>query len=115
MAKQRKELDENLATSVNAINDAIAKQAALADSRFSKTVKSIGAARKEASKQVKEAREDFAQALNGLTAKIKKMDTKLTGEVMVVSGEVISHKAAQTKVNRHVKGEIKRIEDHMNH
>merc|ERR1712166_840559 len=41
-------------------------------------------------------------------------DTKLTGEVMVVSGEVISHKAAQNKVNRHVDGEIKRIEKKMN-
>merc|ERR1719248_438103 len=45
MAAQRKKLDENLATAVNGINDAIAEQAALADSRFSKTVKSISAAR----------------------------------------------------------------------
>merc|ERR1719248_265572 len=115
MAAQRKKLDENLATAVNGINDAIAKQAALADSRFSKTVKSISAARAEASKQVKDARKSFATSLNSLTATIKKMDTKLTGEVMVVPGEVISHKAAQAKVNRHVKGEIARIEKHMNH
>merc|ERR1719158_1332899 len=115
MAAQRKKLDENLAGAVNDINDSIAKQAALADSRFAKTVKSIKAARAEASKQVKDARKSFATELNSLTAVIKKMDTKLTGEVMVVSGEVISHKAAQAKVNRHVKGEIRRIEDHMNH
>jgi len=115
MAAQRKKLDENLAGAVNDINDSIAKQAALADSRFAKTVKSIKAARAEASKQVKDARKSFATELNSLTATIKKMDTKLTGEVMVVSGEVITHKAAQAIVNRHVKGEIKRIEDHMNH
>merc|ERR1740130_1644943 len=114
MAKQRKGIDEELAGAVTDINDSIAKQAALADSRFTKTVKDITAARKEAAQQVKEAREDFATALNSLTGKIKKMDTKLTGEVMVVSGEVISHKAAQNKVNRHVDGEIKRIEKKMN-
>merc|ERR1711871_1835204 len=114
MGEQRKELDENLAAAVDNINDSIAKQAALADSRFSKTVKDIKAARAEARKQVKDARADFAQALNGLTAKIKKMDTKLTGEVMVVSGEVISFKALQAGVNRHVSAEIKRIEDKMN-
>merc|ERR1712166_1066023 len=114
MANQRKAIDNDLATSVTNINDSIAKQAALADSRFSKTVKSITAARAEATKQVKEAREDFATDLNALTAKIKKMDTKLTGEVMVVSGEVISHKAAQNKVNRHVNSEINRIEKKMN-
>jgi len=33
---------------------------------------------------------------------------------MVVSGEVISHKAAQNKVNRHVNSEINRIEKKMN-
>jgi hypothetical protein len=114
MADQRKDLDQNLATAVDKINDSIAKQAALADSRFSKTVKDIKAARAEARKQVMDARSDFAESLNGLTAKIKKMDTKLTGEVMVVSGEVISFKALQAGVNRHVSAEINRIEKKMN-
>merc|ERR1719155_227307 len=52
MATQRAELDEALAGSVNNMNDSIAKEAALADDRFSKTVKSIDAARKQASQQV---------------------------------------------------------------
>merc|ERR1712167_99085 len=74
MAAQRKKLDENLAGAVNDINDSIAKQAALADSRFAKTVKSIKAARAEASKQVKDARKSFATEHNSLTSTIKKMD-----------------------------------------
>merc|ERR1719262_116406 len=73
MATQRMELDNELAASVNGINDAIAKQAALADARFKKTVKDIGAARKEAAKQVKDARKDFATGLAAVTANIKKM------------------------------------------
>jgi hypothetical protein len=115
MAKQRQTLDKNLAAAVDNINDSIAKQSALADTRFEKTVKDIKAARAQAKKQVREARSDFAQALNGLTSKIKQMDTKLTGDVMVVAGECISHKAMQARVNRHVSGEINRIDTLMNH
>merc|ERR1719502_326267 len=109
------DLDNELAASVNGINDSIAKQAALADARFKKTVKDIKAARAEAAKQVKDARKDFATNLAATTAEIKKMETRLVGEVQVVAGEVVSHKAAQATVNRHVKGELKRIEDLMNH
>jgi len=115
MATQRMELDNELAASVNGINDAIAKQAALADARFKKTVKDIEAARKEAAKQVKDARKDFATGLAAVTANIKKMETRLVGEVQVVAGEVVSHKAAQATVNRHTAGELKRIEGLMNH
>merc|ERR1711868_48698 len=60
MGAQRAALDASLAGAVADINDSIAKQAALADSRFKKTVKDISAARKEAAAQVKSARKDFA-------------------------------------------------------
>jgi len=45
-----------------------------------------------------------------VTSHIKEMDTKLTGDVEVVAGMMISHQAQQTKVNRHVASEISRIE-----
>merc|ERR1711904_273586 len=107
MATQRRELDNDLASAVSNTNDAIAKQAALADSRFIKTVKDIAAARTEAAAQVAEARKDFATGLLAVTAQIKAMDESLTTNVMKVAGEVISHKATQTRVNAHVQGEIK--------
>jgi len=110
MADQRAELDEALGAAVTNINDKIAKQAALADSRFSKTVKDISAARKEAAEEVKYARKEFATDLAAVTSHIKEMDTKLTGDVEVVAGMMISHQAQQTKVNRHVSAEITRIE-----
>jgi len=110
MATQRAKLAKNLADSVETINNSIAKQAALQDKRFSKTVKDIKAARKEASGQVNDARKDFATALVVVTATIKDMETKLNGDVQKVSGTVISHKAAQATTNRHVDGELKRIE-----
>merc|ERR1711871_889278 len=79
MADQRAELDKNLAGAVDKINDSIAKQAALADSRFSKTVKDITAAREEAAKEVQQARKEFATGLLTVTDTIKAMDSKLTG------------------------------------
>merc|ERR1712159_969750 len=114
MGKQRAELDTMLAGAVSDINDSIAKQAALADSRFKKTVKDIKAARKEAASQVKAARKDFATDLAVLTSSIKAMETRLQGDIQVVAGEVVSHKASQSVVNRHTKAELARIEGLMN-
>merc|ERR1719446_1642315 len=115
MAEQRASIDKSLAGSIDTINDSIAKQAALADSRFSKTVTDIKAARKEASDQVKLARQSFATDLAAATAEIKMMETKYVGEITKVAGVVMTHKAAQTKVNRKVDAELKRINKVMNH
>merc|ERR1719502_2158330 len=110
MADQRSHLVKELGAAVADINDKIAKQAALADSRFSKTVKDISAARKEAATEVADARQEFATDLAAVTSTIKEMDPRLTGEVQVVSGSVIEFKAQQHIVNRHVAAEINRIE-----
>merc|ERR1711998_298526 len=114
MAAKRRELDSDLAASVTDINDSIAKQAALADSRFIKTVKDIEAARREAAGQVKLAREDFATGLAAVTAEIEAMDSKMTMNTQKVSGEVIAFKAFQHTVNLHVSAEINRVEKLMN-
>merc|ERR1711998_435235 len=102
MAAARKTADTNLKAAVVTINDKIAKQAALADSRFSKTVKDISAARKEAASEVAQARKSFSTSLAAVTAAVKDQETRL-------SGEVLSHKASQIRVNRHTQAELKRI------
>jgi len=114
MADQRASLDGKLADAVTDINDKIAKQAALQDTRFSKTVKDLGAAKAEAAAEVKQARADFATELAAVTANIKEMDTRITGDVQIIAAEVISHKAAQLTVNAHTTAEINRIESLMN-
>merc|ERR1711975_190207 len=63
MASLVSKINRARAASVKSINDGIAKQAALADSRFSKTVKNIAAARAQAAKQVSDARKTFATAI----------------------------------------------------
>merc|ERR1712178_310715 len=109
MARNRASANSALAASVKSINDGIAKQAALADSRFSKTVKNIAAARAQAAKQVSDARKTFATAIARTTASVKDQESRLSGEVAVVSGEVARNKAIQLRVNRRTQAELARI------
>merc|ERR1712054_600588 len=109
MAKNRARADAALARSVKVINDRIAKQAALADSRFSKTVKNINAARAEAARQVLAARKTFATSIVRTIASVKDQESRLSGEIAVVSGEVARDKAVQMRVNRRTQAELKRI------
>merc|ERR1711871_678120 len=111
LAADRSDAELALAASVDDLNDALAKQAALADSRFEKTVSDIGAARKEAADAVAELRSDFGSDLIATTALVKRIETDLNDRIAVVSGEVISYKAFQASVNRKVKEEKARIEE----
>merc|ERR1712070_608137 len=98
------------AAAVNGLNDDLAKQAALADSRFEKTVKDIGAARKEAATDVANMRKDFAVRMVQSVAVVKNVEQNLVDEIAKISGEVISMKANQVRVNRRVAAELKRTE-----
>jgi hypothetical protein len=109
LADNRARFDKKLGASVTGLNDALAKQAALADSRFSKTVKDLNSARRQATNQVRQLRKDFATQMATVTAEVKNVETRLVGEIAVVSGEVISNKANQMRVNRRVSAELKRI------
>merc|ERR1719478_1834041 len=109
MANNRGRFDKKLGAAVAGLNDALAKQAALADSRFSKTVKDLSSARNQATKQVQQLRKNFATQMATVTAHVKNVETRLVGEIAVVSGEVISDKANQIRINRRVAGELKRI------
>merc|ERR1712159_588824 len=110
LAEDRAHAERALGGAVDELNDALAKQAALADSRFEKTVSDIGAARKEAADAVAELRSDFGSDLIATTALVKRIETDLNDRVAVVSGEVINYKAFQTAVNRRVKEEKDRVE-----
>merc|ERR1712023_192557 len=111
LASDRSHAELALGTAVNGLNDALAKQAALADSRFEKTVSDIQVARKEASDAVAELRSDFATELIATTALVKRVGTNLADQVATVSGEVIDYRAFQLRVNRKVQKEKERIEE----
>merc|ERR1712054_142788 len=79
LAGDRKHAEQALGSAVDGLNDALAKQAALADSRFEKTEQII------------------------------------VDNIAKVSGEVISLKANQIRVNLKVKEELSRVESLSNH
>ena len=95
-------LDKDLAAAVTDINDKIAKQAALQDTRFSKTVKDLAAA-KAGGRRLRSgtARADFATGLAAVTAQHQGhgiLASPVTSRV--IAAEVISHKAAQAHSQR---------------
>jgi len=110
LAADRKHADDALAGAVKGLNDNLAKQAALADSRFEKTVKDISKARAEAATAVKDMRKDFGVRMVVATAGLKNIQQNLVDEIAKVSGEVISLKANQVRVNVRVDAELKRTE-----
>merc|ERR1712159_216598 len=115
LAEDREHADTALGAAVNGLNDALAKQAALADSRFEKTVKDISSARKEAADQVADLRKMFGAELARATAEAKRTEQILVDNIAKVSGEVISMKASQARVNAKVSVELARIEKLANH
>merc|ERR1712054_402492 len=74
LAANRKEADEMLSGAVTLLNDALAKQAALADSRFEKTVKDISSARKQAAEEVATLRKNFATGMLGVDALVRNVE-----------------------------------------
>merc|ERR1712054_462770 len=71
--------------------------------------KDLAAARAQATNQVRQLRKDFATQMVTVTAEVKNVETRLVGEIAVVSGEVISDRANQLRINRRVSTELKRI------
>merc|ERR1712072_1214706 len=109
MGKNRAAQDRALARAVGGFNDALAKRSALEDARFRKTVKNIQWGKELAWKQATAARKKFTMDIYGLTAAVKNQESRLTGEIAVVSAMVISNKAAQIRVNKRTKAEMDRV------
>merc|ERR1711975_163373 len=109
LAHDRADADTALAAATRKLNDALAKQAAIMDSRFSKTVKNLSSARKMAGAAVVQLRKDFATQLALVTAEVTRVETLLVSSISVVSGEIISASANKYRVTLRVEKEIKRI------
>merc|ERR1711998_338541 len=111
LADNRAEAEEALASSVTGLNDSLAKQAALADSRFEKTVSDITAARKQAADQVAQFRKEFAAELDVTREMIRATESKLEYNVMKVAAEVKTLKQEQASVNAKVEEGLVHIEE----
>merc|ERR1712205_218910 len=109
MGKNRATQDRALARAVGGFNDALAKRSALEDARFRKTVKNIAWGKELAWKEAQNSRKKFTMDIYGLVASVKNQESRLTGEIAVVSAMVISNKAAQIRVNKRTKAEMDRV------
>merc|ERR1719181_2256659 len=111
MADERKEADEKMSADIASLNDALAKQAALADSRFEKTVTDLEKAKKEVFLSVKQLRKDMTTSIVKATAVLKRSEESIQDKITIVSAEAATFKAQQAAINRHVAKELKRVED----
>jgi hypothetical protein len=114
MADRRLHLAEDLSSAISKLNDDIAKYAALQNSAFSKTVKNIGAARKAAASDMMNSRKIMTSTLFACVATIEEVETRLMGEIAVVSGYLMSNAAAANRIAKAVKDELKAIMDEAN-
>merc|ERR1711988_1114028 len=110
MAADRAASDRKLARETSAVTAAIAKRSALYDARFSKTVKNMARARRAAYLQVQAAKKGFTTQLAGIISSVKDQETRLQGEIAVVSAEVVANKAQQVRINRKLDAEKRRIQ-----
>merc|ERR1711959_570474 len=109
LAAARARSDRRLASATSQLTASIAKRSALYDARFQKTVKNMALARKQAFLQVQQARKGFTTQLSGIVSSVKDQETRLQGEIAVVSSEVASNKASQIRINRKLDAEKRRI------
>ena len=70
---------------------------------------SIKAARKEAAAELKKARKEFTTEIVSVVAVVKNQETKLQGQIEIVSTEIQDNKVQQAKVNRKVDAELRRV------
>jgi len=109
LGEDRKLAAKNLQDASIEVQKVMAKNTALYDAAFKNTVKDIKAARKEAAIELKAAKKKFTTEIVSVTAVIKKQETKLQGQIEIVSTEIVSNKVKQSKTNRKVDGELRRI------
>merc|ERR1711988_234030 len=83
----------------------------LQDSRFASTVKDIAAAKKEAAAEVDLAKKEFSMGLADVTATLKAAESRIEGEIAIVSKMARAQQSAQAIVNKKVDAEINRLEE----
>merc|ERR1712054_90786 len=109
MAEDKKHADEALAGATHTLNAAIAKHAALQDSRFEKTVKDIAAAKQAAQEDVEAARKDFKMGLADVNSVLKSTETRIQDQIAIVAGRIRDTHAEQKVINEKVKEQQERL------
>merc|ERR1712196_751435 len=109
MGKDRERADERLAAATASLNEKLAAHSALSDRQFATTVKNLKKAKEEAWAAVKHARKEFTEGIASVTANVKASESRVMGEIQVVSAMVVADAAYNARVNARTDAEMKRV------
>lgn len=109
MARDRKAMDRKLRSSVVMLNNKKAELASLQDVRFKKVQKNIKVLKANTRAAVRFAKKNFTTKLMALTTMVKDQETRLKGEIAVVTGNIKGTRRDQLAVNKKVSREIANI------
>merc|ERR1719353_2839260 len=109
MARDRKTMDRKLRSSVVMLNNKRAELQSLQDVRFKKVQKNIKVLKANTRAAVRFAKKNFTTKLVALTTMIKDQETRLKGEIAVVTGNIKGTRRDQRAVNQKVSREISNI------
>merc|ERR1712054_639517 len=108
-ARDRKTMDRKLRSSVVMLNNKKAELQSLQDVRFKKVQKNIKKLKADTRAAVRFAKKNFTTKLVALTTMIKDQETRLKGEIAVVTGNIKGTRRDQRAVNQKVSREISNI------
>jgi len=109
LGKARSASSQRLASAVVALNNALAKNAALQSASFSKTVTNIVKAKKQAAAQVDLSRKGFTLALASVTASITAAEQRKVSEIQIVGKFKIPNSVQKARVGDRTKAEIDHV------
>jgi hypothetical protein len=109
LGKARAANSQRLASAVVALNNALAKNAALQSASFSKTVTNIVKAKKQAAAQVDLSRKGFTLALASVTASITAAEQRKVSEIQIVGKFKIPNSVQKARVGDRTRAEIDHV------
>merc|ERR1712054_176636 len=109
LGKARAANSQRLASAVVALNNALAKNAALQSASFSKTETNIVKAKKQAASQVEGARKAFTMALASVTASITAAEQRKVSEIQIVGKFKIPTSVQKARVGDRTRAEINHV------
>lgn len=100
MDEDRKAAKDKLAGATGELNDAIAQHAALMDRRFTHDLPGhVEDFKKASAARLKSAKKDFGIANARVLSDLKQSETRVSGDIMTVTGNLLDHKAMMARSN----------------
>lgn len=109
MAENADAAKASLGDNVAKLNAAMAQEAMLQNKQFTTNLKQVAAMKTKARNDVAAAKMAMNLGIAEVTAEIKQSETRVQGEIAVVTGQLLSNEAAQARTNKKVKEALENI------